>query len=132
VVEVDSAVVDPGIYESIPGETVYDLIRHAGGQKHDASETVGIHKIKTKSERINGIFYEAHYVDIESAKLIPAENVNRIAVRHLFYELQEVELIGQVKAPGRSCPVYRYPGESVINEIPPPNFSPIKLFVAIK
>ena len=102
VVEVDSAVVDPGIYEAIPGETVYDLIRHAGGQKHDASETVGIHKIKTKSERINGIFYEAHYVDIESTKLIPAENVNRIAVRHLFYELQEVELIGQVKAPGRS------------------------------
>ena len=98
----DSAVVDPGIYESIPGETVNDLIRHAGGQKHDASKTVGIHKIKPKSERINGISFEAHYVDIESTKLIPAENVNRIAVRHLFYELQEVELIGQVKAPGRS------------------------------
>lgn len=65
-------------------------LRHAGGQKHDASETVGIHKIKPKSERINGISYEAHYVDIESTKLIPAENVNRIAVRHLFYELQEV------------------------------------------
>ena len=66
------------------------MIRHAGGQKHDASETVGIHKIKPKSERINGISFEAHYVDIESTKLIPAENVNRITVRHLFYELQEV------------------------------------------
>ena len=125
VLEIDSAVVNPGIYESIPGETVYDLIRHVGGQKHDASETVGIHKIKPKSERINGISYEAQYVDIESTKVIPAENVNRSAVRHLFYELQEVELIGQVKAPGRSCRVYRYPGESVIKEIPPPNFSPI-------
>ena len=43
--------------------------------------------LNPKSERINGISYEAHYVDIESTKLIPAENVNRIAVRHLFYEL---------------------------------------------
>ena len=38
VVEVDSAVVDPGIYESIPGETVYDLIRHAGGEEAAADK----------------------------------------------------------------------------------------------
>jgi len=34
--------------------------------------------------------------------------------------------------PGRSWPVYRYPGESVIKEVLPPILSLIKLFVAIK
>ena len=100
VVEIDSAVVNPGIYESIPGETIYDMIQFAGGQKHNASETVGIHKIKPKEERKNGSIYEAHYVDFESTKLIPANNIDRITVRHLFRELQQVEIIGQVKVPG--------------------------------
>jgi len=99
-VEVDSAVVNPGIYESIPGETIYDLIQHAGGKKHNGSEMVGIHKIKSESERTNGLSYEAYYVDFESTKLIPADNVDRIAVRYLFKESQLVEIIGQVKVPG--------------------------------
>jgi len=100
VVEIDSAIINPGIYESVLGETVYDMIRYAGGQKHDASETVGIHKIKSKSERTNGLLYEASYVDYESTKLISAGNVDRIAVRYLFRENQLVEIIGQVKVPG--------------------------------
>ena len=101
VVEIDSAVVSPGIYESIPGETIYDMIHYAGGRKQDASETVGIHKIKPKSERTNGIIYEAYYLDFESTKLIPAANVDQISVRHLFHEVQQVEIIGQVKVPGQ-------------------------------
>jgi len=100
VVEIDSAVVNPGIYESIPGESVYDLIEHAGGQKNNASNKVGIHKLKSISERTDGVSYEAHYVDFESTKLIPADNVDRIVVRHLFAENQLVEIIGQVKVPG--------------------------------
>jgi len=100
VVEIDSAVVNPGIYESTPGETIYDMIQFAGGQKHNASETVGIHKIKPKAERKNGLIYEAHYVTFESTKLIPANNIDHIDVRHLFRESQQVEIIGQVKVPG--------------------------------
>jgi protein involved in polysaccharide export with SLBB domain len=76
------------------------MIHYAGGRKQDASETVGIHKIKPKSERTNGISYEAHYVDFESTKLIPAANVDQISVRYLFHELRQVEIIGQVKVPG--------------------------------
>jgi len=100
VVKIDSAIVNPGIYESIPGETIYDMIQFAGGQKHNASETVGIHKIKLKAERKNGSIYKAHYVDFESTKLIPANNIDNITVHHLFRELQQVEIIGQVKVPG--------------------------------
>ena len=113
IVKIDSAVVTPRIYEAIPGETVYDLIQYAGGQKHDASETVGIHKIKPKSERTNGVSYEAHYVDFESTKLIPANNIDRIEVRHLFRELQQVEIIGQVKMPG----VYHYYGGMTFEDL---------------
>ena len=101
VVEIDSAVVNPGIYESISGESVYDLIQYAGGQKHNASEKVGIHKIKLNSESSNGISYEAGYVDFESTKLIPTDNVDRISVLYLFREIQLVEIIGQVKVPGQ-------------------------------
>jgi protein involved in polysaccharide export with SLBB domain len=104
VVKIDSAVVNPGIYEAIPGETIYDMIQFAGGQKHNASETVGIHKIKPKAERKNGLIYEAHYVTFESAKLIPAINIDHIDVRHLFHEFQQVEILGQVKVPG----IYHY------------------------
>jgi protein involved in polysaccharide export with SLBB domain len=113
IVKIDSAVVIPSIYEAIPGETVYDLIQYAGGQKHDASETVGIHKIKPKSERTNGVSYEAYYVDFESTKLIPANNIDRIEVRHLFRELQQVEIIGQVKMPG----VYHYYGGMTFEDL---------------
>jgi len=104
VVTIDSAVVNPGVYEAAPEETVYDLFRYAGGSNHNASETVGIRMIKPKSERINGISYESYYVDIESTKLISALNADRITVRHLFFELNQVEIIGQVKVPG----IYNY------------------------
>jgi protein involved in polysaccharide export with SLBB domain len=104
VVTIDSAVVNPGIYEASPEETVYDLIQYAGGSNHNASETVGIRMIKPKSERTNGISYESYYVDIGSTKLIPVLNADRITVRHLFFELNQVEIIGQVKVPG----IYNY------------------------
>ena len=99
-VEIDSAVVNPGIYESIPGETIYNMIQHAGGQKHNASEKVGIHKIKRKSKIENGMRYEAGYVDFENTKLILADRVDRIVVRPLFIENLLVEVMGQVKTPG--------------------------------
>ena len=104
VVTIDSAVVNPGVYEAAPEETVYDLIQYAGGSNHNASETVGIRMIKPKSERTNGISHESYYVDIGSTKLIPVINADRITVRHLFFELNQVEIIGQVKVPG----IYNY------------------------
>ncbi|MBN4080869.1 SLBB domain-containing protein [Caldithrix abyssi] len=103
-VKVESAVVNPGIYESKDGESVYDLIQYAGGLKPDASEKVGLKRIIPIEKRENGIAFEGHYIDLNSAKLIAAQNGDQILVRHLFEEKQQVEIIGQVKVPG----IYHY------------------------
>ena len=103
-VEVDSAVVNRGIYEGIDGETIYDLIEYAGGLKLDAANTIGLSRIKPMKKRSSGDVYEGQYIDMETAQLIPIQNGDRISVHYLFKEDQLVEIIGQVKVPG----VYHY------------------------
>ncbi|MBC8344993.1 MAG: SLBB domain-containing protein, partial [Candidatus Marinimicrobia bacterium] len=103
-VKVDSAVVNPGIYEGIESETIFDLIQYAGGLMPDAADKIGLSRIQPLEKRGSNGAYEGYYIDIESAKLIPVQNGDRIAVRHLFRENQLVEVIGQVKVPG----VYHY------------------------
>ena len=99
-VEIDSVVLNPGIFEAMPGESVYDLINYAGGLKQDASETIMLRIHKTRTKTKNGTKYKFRYVDYESTKSIEAKNVDKIHVRNSFFELNQVELIGQVKTPG--------------------------------
>jgi len=99
-IEVDSAVVNQGIYEGIEGETVFDLIQYAGGLIPEAADKIGLSRIKPMGERDPEGIYEGHYINIENAKLIPIQNGDRIAVHRLFKENQLVEIIGQVKVPG--------------------------------
>jgi protein involved in polysaccharide export with SLBB domain len=99
-VEVDSAVVNPGIYEGVAGETVFDLIQYAGGLTPDAADKIGLSRIMPMGERDSEGIYKGHYINIENAKLIPIQNGDRIFVRHIFIENQLVEIIGQVKVPG--------------------------------
>jgi protein involved in polysaccharide export with SLBB domain len=103
-VEVDSAIVNPGIYEGVAGETVFDLIQYAGGLTPDAADKIGLSRIKPMGERDSEGIYEGYYINIEKAKLIPIQKGDRISVRHIFKENQLVEIIGQVKVPG----VYHY------------------------
>jgi len=103
-VEVDSAIVNPGIYEGVSDETVFDLIQYAGGLTLDAADNIGLSRIKPMGERSTEDVYEGHYIDIENAKLISVQNGDRIAVHHLFKENKLVEIIGQVKVPG----IYHY------------------------
>jgi protein involved in polysaccharide export with SLBB domain len=103
-VEVDSAIVNPGIYEGVAGESVFDLIQYAGGLTPDAADKIGLSRIKPMSERGSEGIYEGHYINIENAKLISIQNGDRISVRRLFKEDQFVEIIGQVKVPG----IYHY------------------------
>jgi len=99
-VKVDSAIVNPGIYEGVAGESVFDLIQYAGGLTPDAADKISLSRIKPMIERGSEGIYEGHYINIENAKLIPIQNADRISVRHLFQENQLVEIIGQVKVPG--------------------------------
>jgi len=99
-ITIDSAIVRPGVYESSHEETIYDMIQYAGGPNYNASEKIAIWRMKPKAERTNGLVYEGIYVDYENTKLIPATAGDRIFVRSLFSEVQQVEIIGQVKLPG--------------------------------
>lgn len=99
-IQIDSAIVRPKIYEAIEGETIYDLITHAGGPTFDASEKVSIYRVKPKADPASGLNNEGFYVDLESTKLIPVGRNDKISIRYLFDELQQVEIIGQVKVPG--------------------------------
>lgn len=103
-IRVDSAVVNPGIYESNDGESIYDLIQYAGGLTPNAAGKIGLSRIKPMEERDSNGAYEARYIDINNAKLVPVQNGDQISVRHLFREKQLVEIIGQVKVPG----IYHY------------------------
>ncbi|MBT4663203.1 MAG: hypothetical protein HOC18_15030, partial [Candidatus Marinimicrobia bacterium] len=103
-VEVDSAIVNPGIYEGVAGETVFNLIQYAGGLTPDAADNIGLSRIKPMNQRSFEGIYEGYYINIENAKLISVQNGDRIAVHHLFKENKLVEIIGQVKVPG----VYHY------------------------
>ena len=102
---IDSAIVNPGIYESKKNESVFDLIQFAGGISHNASQVIGI---KTKSSPNIGIndslTFKSFYEDLNATRTIPSVNVTSITVLPLMNEVQQVEIIGQVKSHG----VYHY------------------------
>ena len=97
---IDSSVVNQGIYEALTSETVFDLIGYAGGPTYDASSKVGIRRLLPKPERSLGNIYESSYIEYENTHLIQVNSGDRITVLRLFDELDQVEIIGQVKAPG--------------------------------
>ena len=49
----------------------------------------------------------------DSSKFIPTNNGDHISVHYLFKELQQVEIIGQVKAPG----IYHYYNSMTFNDL---------------
>jgi len=101
-VVIDSAVVRAGIYESLPGETVGELIGYAGGLMPDASATIGLERIIPIEER-NGsqLNYTKYYVEYSNSYLTPVRSGDKIVVRRIFYLVNNVEIIGQVKTPGK-------------------------------
>ena len=103
-VTIDSAVVKPGIYEGVPGETIYDLIQYAGGLKVNSASTIGLERIIPLNKRNNGNTYENFYLELEKSKLIEIQNGDHISIHKIFQEQELVQLIGQVKNPG----IYKY------------------------
>jgi len=103
IITVDSAVVNPGIYESVPGETVYDLIQYAGGVTPEASSTISIQQIDPSNNNTNST-YNNFYLEMGNAKLVEIKKRDHITVRSIFQNQQFIQLIGQVKVPG----IYNY------------------------
>ena len=101
IVAIDSAVINPGLYESIEGESVFDLIQYAGGLSFDASNKIGVMSMLNESERKNNNVYSGSYVNYNNSKSLAVNGGDRIVAQRLFKETQEVEIIGQVKVPGK-------------------------------
>ena len=100
-IKVDSAVVRPGIYESRPGETILQIIDYAGGLKVTASETIGLKRIISSKERVSkDQSIENYYIEFENANIATVQNGDNITVRSMFKNINQVEIIGQVKTPG--------------------------------
>ena len=63
-VEIDSAVVRPGIYESISGETIRQMIDNAGGLTPFASSIIGLERITPiQNRKKDEIDYKNYYID---------------------------------------------------------------------
>ena len=100
-ITIDSSVVRPGLYESIQGETIMDMINYAGGLSYDASQKIGIKRLIPISDRVNGKVFESSYIDYNSSSLVSVNNGDEIIAQKIFKEIDEVEIIGQVKSPGK-------------------------------
>ena len=93
-VELDSAVTNPGIYESKDGETIYDMIQFAGGPNPFSSNYVGIKKLESLNDSVA-------YVELDSTKNILVENGDLITIKSKFRSVAEVHILGKVKIPGK-------------------------------
>jgi len=100
-VTVDSAVFRRGIYESISGETIQDMINYAGGLKSNSSSKIGLERIIPPERRlISRSNFENYYLDFQSSQITPTNDGDKIIVHTLIKSLFQVEIIGQVKKPG--------------------------------
>ena len=101
-ISIDSSVVRPGIYESIKGENLLQLIEYAGGFLPTASTKISLSRIKPISLRVkNEPITENYYITYNELNKVFAQNGDKIIVQSLFKELRYVEIIGQVKRPGK-------------------------------
>ena len=101
-ITVDSSVVRPGIYEAKSNETVKNLIDYAGGIKPNASSTIGIIRIIPINERTAlGPPITNYYINYNESKSWPVVDGDKLTVRSIFNYSSEVEIIGQVKNPGK-------------------------------
>jgi len=101
-VEVKSGVIRPAVYEFIEGESAEDIINIAGGLTHLASSTVGIKRIVPIRKRIKGLNEtENYYFNYESSSKIKLQPGDQISINNIFESKNYVEIIGQVKRPGK-------------------------------
>ena len=96
-VYIDSSVYKPGIYESLSGESAYQLIKYAGGLLSSASNTI---EIKRSNRKLGNLTSRYYYLDYNESKDFRLEDGDKIVARPMFKTSRSVEIIGQVKMPG--------------------------------
>ena len=113
-IKIDSAVFRPGIYESKPNESLKQMLDYAGGLKANASSSIELKRILPVEKRIGlGIVSENYYLNILDTDTIIVQNGDIITVRKIFDNVNQVEIIGQVKSPG----IYSYYSGMTLSEL---------------
>tara|TARA_Y100001958_G_C21248687_1_gene581849 strand:- start:23558 stop:25543 length:1986 start_codon:yes stop_codon:yes gene_type:complete len=101
-ITIDSGVVKPAIYEFKPGETINDIISYSGGLKPNSSSQISIKRIAPKHNvGIKKQTTETYYIDFKDSDNILAQNGDVLSIADNFIEVSHVEIIGQVKKPGK-------------------------------
>jgi len=101
-VKIDSHVFNPGIFESLPNETLKDMLFYAGGLKPTASEKIFVERIIPISLRNQKkINYKNFYINYNNADTCNVFDGDNILVSDIHQNISYVEIIGQVKRPGK-------------------------------
>ena len=102
-IKIDSAVYRPGIYESKNDESIKNMINYAGGIKPDASSMIEIKRILPMAKRMDSAIpiKQNYYFSFFESNKIFAQDGDTVIVRTIFDSRNEVEILGQVKKPGK-------------------------------
>ena len=100
-IEIDGAIKRPGIYESLPNESVADLVDYAGGLKAKAQHKLAIFRFEPELETSDSQNpANALYTHRDKAGEISIQDVNRIMAYAAPDYIKSVYVYGQVKNPG--------------------------------
>ena len=100
-IEIDGAIKRPGIYESLPNESVADLVDYAGGLKAKAHHKMAIFRFDPELETSDSQNpANALYTHRDKAGEISIQDVNRIMAYAAPDYIKSVYIYGQVKNPG--------------------------------
>ncbi len=101
-VTIEESVYRPGIYEGLKNETIFDLISYAGGNKPNSSDIIGVKRIVQPSANVNGSKkIENFYISFDSSKTKNISDGDLITVKAMTEDVNEVEIVGRVKRPGK-------------------------------
>jgi Periplasmic protein involved in polysaccharide export len=90
------------------------MLDYAGGLKANASSSIELKRILPVEKRIGlGIVSENYYLNILDTDTIIVQNGDIITVRKIFDNVNQVEIIGQVKSPG----IYSYYSGMTLSEL---------------
>ena len=99
-IEIEGAVKRPGIYESIPGETVADLVDYAGGLKINAQHNLAVYRLNPASSSLEQNAKSVIYVPFNEAHQVTIQGNEQIIVYAVPDYTKSVYVFGQVKNPG--------------------------------
>jgi len=100
-IEIDGAIKRPGIYESLPNESVADLVDYAGGLKAKAHHKMAIFRFDPELETSDSQNpANALYTNRDKAGEISIKDVNRIIAYSAPNYTKSIYIYGQVKNPG--------------------------------